>query len=132
MKRDSNAGRNVSQRAIFQLEQIEKGTKAELLDAAEAGADVLLNEARLRAPVRTGTLRDSLDKRPYSKNDNEAVYLVFSSAWYSDAVEKSVKGNARPFMRPAFDAKQGEIADVMGAKFLKIFKDRKYRKGTGI
>ena len=128
----SKSNRNVSERAIFQLNALQRLTRAKLEDAAEAGAEVLLNEAKLRAPARTGKLRDSLDKRFYEKNKDSATYLVYSSAFYADAVEKSVKGNARPFMRPAFDAKQGEIADVMRARLVKIFQDRTYRKGTGI
>ena len=124
----SKSNRNVTERAVFQLNALQRLTRAKLEDAAEAGADVLLDEAKLRAPVRTGKLKDSLNKRLYEKDKDSATYLVYSSAFYADAVEKSPKGNARPFMRPAFDSKQDEIAREMKAKLVVLDKVSSYRK----
>lgn len=112
MKRDTNKNRGMTDRAVFLINQLVP-SEEKMKEAAKAGAEVLVQEARRRAPVRTGTLRDSVDMRYFKSSKTDASYLVFSSAWYADAVEKTPGRNKRPFMRPAFDAKQNEISRVM-------------------
>jgi HK97 gp10 family phage protein len=120
MKRNKNHNRDVTQKAIFQLGKIESTTRENLLNAAEKGAQILVIEAKRRAPERTGRLRESIDKRQYDKEKDGASYLVYSSAFYADAVEKGP--NKRPFMRPAFDSMRGRIADEMRGEFIRLDK----------
>ena len=110
-----NYNKKQTERALFVLNKLVPA-QHELEAAAEAGADVLEVEARRRAPVRTGNLRDSIQKRLFKSSKTSASYLVYSAAWYADVVEKSPFKNRRPFMRPAFDSKRDEIAKRMGAK----------------
>ena len=113
--------KKVTDRAIFVLEKVVPSQK-DMEDAAEKGAEILEMEAKRRAPVRTGKLRDSVNKRLFKSTKTEASYLVYSSAFYADAVEKTPGRNKRPFMRPAFDSKQNEIVREMQSELVKIDK----------
>ena len=83
--------------------------------ALRAGALVIANDAKARAPVRTGTLRRSI-----GIEDGPGPYEVSigTDLEYAPYVEfGTYKMAARPYLRPAFDENVGaarqEIADVL-------------------
>ncbi len=93
--------------------------------AVRAGANVILKDARLRAPQRTGTLKKSLRVVARSKRVGDAVVSVVTragkkwtakgmNAWYAPKVEYGTKDTpARPFLRPALDTKAAEAIKAM-------------------
>lgn len=104
-------------KAQKQLGDMDKRIKVALTAASKAGAEILRDEAKARAPVDTGNLRGSIDIRPgKNKTATSAEYVVFAGAWYAHFVEyglrKRPKYPKQAFMRPAFDASQGRIAAV--------------------
>ncbi|WP_175837102.1 HK97-gp10 family putative phage morphogenesis protein [Burkholderia anthina] len=106
-------------------------SESTLRQAAVAGARVIFDEAKLRAPVGVrgwetksqkrypGMLRDSMliaYDRDKSVEAKIASYIVTWSkdAFYGRFVENgSSKMAAEPFLRPAFDAKQREVAQAI-------------------
>lgn len=94
-------------------------SESTLRQAAVAGARVLLDEMKLRIPVRTGKGKDSLliayDK-DVSVEGKIASYIVTWSkeAFYLYFVEFGRSGVAAdPFMRPAFEAKKTAAAEAV-------------------
>ena len=107
--------------------------------AVSAGAALIRNDARQRAPKRTGEMaRDIQIKRERESTDFHALYSVFvrsgkksrlagkgrnvdRDSYYWRFVEfGTAKMAARPFMRPAFEAKKEEavlaIRDKLAAR----------------
>ncbi|WJF92003.1 HK97 gp10 family phage protein [Paraburkholderia bonniea] len=106
------------------------GGESALRQAAVAGARVIFNEVKLRAPAGTssarkgqahaaGTLRDAMliaYDREASVDGHLAMYLVTWSkeAFYGRFVEFGTsKMAAQPFLRPGYEAKKGEAARAM-------------------
>ncbi|MEO5331320.1 MAG: HK97 gp10 family phage protein [Magnetococcus sp. YQC-5] len=114
-----------------------------LRQAVYAGAVVIRNEARQRAPVNTGTLRRSIIvRRPKKKTDRNVQKMevavrrgkkyrnqgrrgnLSQDAWYWHFIEFGTKATrrrqyaapARPFMRPAFDAKKMDAVTAIANK----------------
>lgn len=126
--------------ALRQLpERVARNT---LRGATAAGAAVIRKEARLRAPIYTGDLSDkhppagTLRKSVYQKQIRELSSLVKQTfyvgvrtgkrlkdktgrtldAYYWRFVEfGTVKMSARPFLRPAFEAKKLEAIEAIKA-----------------
>jgi HK97 gp10 family phage protein len=109
------------------------GSESVLRQAAVAGARVIFDEVKLRAPVgdtpyerkgtphAPGTLRDSLliayDKE-VSVPGKLASYIVTWSkeAFYGRFIEFGTsKMSARPFLRPAYEAKRRDAASAVDA-----------------
>lgn len=121
------------------LRALEVGAaESTLRQAAVAGARVIQEEVKLRAPVgdktyerkgsehKPGVLRDSIlvaYDEPDSLQGVRATYLVTWSkdAFYGRFIEFGTsKMAARPFLRPAYEAKKEAaakaVADVIAAK----------------
>ena len=98
--------------------------------AVRSGATVIAKEARLLAPVsddeeHKGTLKRSIKVVARSKRVGDAVASVVTrsgrkwrarkmDAWYAPMVEFGTKNMAaRPFLRPALDAKSAEAIKRM-------------------
>lgn len=113
------------------------GGESALRQAAVAGARVIFDEAKLRAPVGTsyehkgtshapGTLRNSMliaYDREASLEGHLAMYLVTWSrdAFYGRFLEFGTsKAAARPFLRPGYEAKKRAAADAMIAVIQKL------------
>lgn len=110
--------------------------KNSLRRAVSAGATVVKNDARARAPKDTGEMaKDILVKRERdTKGEMSAKYSVFvltgkksrlkgkgrnvaRDSWYWRLVEFGTsKMAAQPFMRPAYDGKKEEAVKVIGEK----------------
>lgn len=74
-------------------------------EALDAGAELIAISARSRAPVDTGTLRDSIRVREI--DDGRAIE---ATAFYANMVEHgTVNAGPRPFLVPAFEEHQDLI-----------------------
>jgi HK97 gp10 family phage protein len=98
------------------------------------GATIVRTEARNLAPVDTGEMRKDIQVKRERSPDNVASYSVFvrsgkksrlagrarnvdRDSFYWKFVEfGTAKMAARPFMRPAFEAKKEEAVDAIGAE----------------
>ena len=85
----------------------------EMLPAVEAalriGAEQIVEAAKERVPVRTGTLRDSI----HVVRDGELEFMVRAGdtdAFYGHIVEHGGANTApHPFLIPAIEAKRGQV-----------------------
>lgn len=104
-----------------------------LRGAVGAGAAVIRKEARGRAPVATGTLKRAIYQkqiRELSSQVKQTFYVgarkgkkyryqgkkgtLSQDAYYARFVEfGTAKMAARPFLRPAFEAKKGEAVQAI-------------------
>ena len=101
-------------KAQKELAEMDKRIGASLPQAAQAGALVLEEEAKRRAPRRTGKLQDSIKNRKGKRKKGSAEHVVYTDLFYAPFVEYGTrKMSKRPFMRPAADTKQAEIAAAM-------------------
>jgi HK97 gp10 family phage protein len=89
-------------------------------EAAEAGAQVIADEASRLAPKDTGLLSESIDDQPKRLQVGRAQIEVGPSkeAWYGQLLEKGTSNMpAQPFLRPAFDSSKDKavaaVKDVL-------------------
>jgi len=87
-----------------------------LKEAAEAGAEVIRAEAQAQAPKDTGLLSQSLTDEPKRLQVGRAQIDIGpgKEAWYGQLLEKGTsKMPAKPFLRPAFDAKKDAAIEAV-------------------
>jgi HK97 gp10 family phage protein len=87
-----------------------------LKHAAEAGAQVIADEAELFAPKDTGALSIGIELKPGRIQQGRAVFdvRIGKGEWYGKLIELGTeKMAAQPFMRPAFDAKSEEAIQAV-------------------
>jgi len=110
--------------------------------AAQAGAQILYDEVRMRAPISTkahstkgksqtyqpGNLKASI-YQVYSKSnsgDSKASYQISynqKKAFYGRFIEfGTARSPAQPFIRPAYDSKKSAALEASKAKFLELAK----------
>jgi HK97 gp10 family phage protein len=102
--------------------------------AVTSGAKTIRDEAKRRVPVRTGTLRDSIAVRADRKKPDEIRVKVRlrSKGFHGRFLEfGTVKMRARPFVRPAFDAKRDDVLETIKDALVKRLRreERKIAKG---
>lgn len=86
-------------------------------DAVTAGAEIVAEEARSRARVRTGKLRDSIGTGDIRRFGYRTVVPVGpgKEAFYGIFVEKGTsKQAAHPFLRPALRTKKEQVKATVG------------------
>jgi HK97 gp10 family phage protein len=101
-----------------------------LRDVAYTGADILRDEAQARAPVRSGVLRANVivkhldeeaeegKRQSYKVTVRSGKFNAEGDAFYWRWVEFGTsKMAARPFMRPAYEAKVAEAVEKMQVRF---------------
>lgn len=109
--------------------------------ALRAGAKIILTEAQSKVPVKTGKLRDSLkitsrkkgDRFSYAVGTSNNKNLFVGKTFYAGFIEYGAPARglpARPFMRPAFDAKSAEAVKAIMDAYAKAIKS--WRKKAGI
>jgi len=133
MARPYNARSQKIYTGVEGAEEIEKllqemGLAAnEILDeAALAGATIAFEDAKRRAPVKTGNLKASLklnkpraNKDRQKKRSSASVGFNYKKAYYLPFVElghKTKSGEhvpAKPFLRPAIDKNKKTIAEAV-------------------
>jgi HK97 gp10 family phage protein len=99
--------------ALARLTALEVAAKAAARPMAEAEAQPIEVAAKARAPVLTGTLRDSIHTEPDPENAN--AVLVGSDVDYAIYVEYGTSDTPmQPFLRPAVDdASGGNLATAI-------------------
>lgn len=101
-------------RADEQLKAVDEAIGRSLKAAAKAGGEVLATEAQTRAPYRTGRLKVSISTKFGSIKQTAVERVVFAKEFYAMFLEFGTsRAAARPFLRPAADNKQDEIARAM-------------------
>ena len=107
------------------LDALAEEAKTHVRAAAQAGAQVFYDEALLRVPVKTGTLRSSI-YQVYSKENSTPEHATYHVSWnrskapHGHLVEFGTsRAPAHPFLRPSFDAKAQLALEAAKAKFLK-------------
>jgi HK97 gp10 family phage protein len=98
-----------------------------LLEAATAGGKVVAEEASRRAPKDSGDLAKSIDARAIKTAQVGRAQIDIGptrDAWYGRLVELgTVKMRAKPFLRPAFDAKAEEATNEVAAQLRKALRE---------
>lgn len=104
----------------LQVEDIEQRLKDAIRPAAYAGAMVYYNEVRMRAPYRTGRLRDSIYIAHSDDNSQPGVRETYHVSWnkkqapHGHLLEYGTsRMAARPFLRPAYEAVKGRAQAAM-------------------
>lgn len=103
----------------------EMGQNAEnvLLQAAEAGGKIALDDAKRRCPVRTGRLRSSLQLEVGKSTPYKADVRVRpgKDEYYGTFVELGTKNQAaQPFMRPAVDENKERISEKVTSELSRV------------
>lgn len=112
-----------------QLARIAKPTTEAKRAALKAGAEIVADEMRRLAPVRSGTLRDSINVRVIGMGaaakqvDVRGTTVLIGprqggkkDPFYAHMVEfGTVRAAAHPFMRPAWDAKRDDAEKVVAS-----------------
>lgn len=105
------------ERKLARLDDAVKGHA--LLQAVEAGADVLEPDMRARAARRTGQLAASIETKSRIVKPTRAETSTGPSkkAWYGKFIELGTrKRPARPFMRPALFKNRQKIIAAIAAE----------------
>jgi len=128
------------------LDQLGAAALDAVRPAAQAGAEVLYREVLFRVPVsdgphwfygtnaryffRAGTLRDSV-YQVFSKDNSAGPKVTYHVAWnhkkapYGFMVEfGTATARAKPFLRPAYDAKAQTSLDIAKDTFLNRLDDK--------
>lgn len=93
-----------------------------LQSAAEAGGKIALDDAKMRCPVDTGRLKNSLYLEKLKKSPGKADVKVSigKNEYYGVFVELGTsKSEAKPFLRPAVDENKDRIAKAINEAVLK-------------
>jgi HK97 gp10 family phage protein len=88
-----------------------------LIGALEAGALLVVNDAKRRAAVDTGNLRRSLHVGDQQASGTDASVKVGTDVEYAPYVEFGTsRMAAQPYLRPALESQEGEVrAEVADA-----------------
>jgi len=98
-----------------QLKELDRNVRLSLPEAAEEAAKLMVSTAKEKAPVRTGKLRNGIQQKAGDRTANSATEVVFNDVFYSNFIEYGTrKMRKRPFMRPAFDEAQRQMAEIAG------------------
>jgi HK97 gp10 family phage protein len=117
------------------LDEIEDGAQINLRPAAQAGAQVLYEEVKIRVPVKAktttrkgkilppGALRDSI-YQVFSEDNSGPNRSTYHISWnarkapHGHLVENGTsRAPAHPFIRPAYDAKGKVALEVSNARW---------------
>lgn len=102
-----------------------------LRTAVHAGALVIENEAKERAPVRTGTLRRSINTQVQDFSPTRIVARIGPNTEYAAFLEFGTRRMAaRPYMRPALDSKRAEAAATVRRVFEEKMQLDSFHGGT--
>lgn len=81
-----------------------------LLSAVVSGAELVSNDAKVKAPVKTGNLRRSIHVGDEASGGDWAECSVGTDVEYAAFVELGTsKMAARPYLRPAVESTKGEV-----------------------
>jgi len=89
-----------------------------LKQAVQVGAQPIVDEAKRLAPKRTGALAESIQQQDGKMQQGRANIDVSygRKRWYGGLIERGTsKMAAKPYLRPALEAKAQEATDAIGA-----------------
>jgi HK97 gp10 family phage protein len=109
------------------LDMSEEMRQAKLEAAVLTGGQPIKNEAQVRAPVKTGTLRRDITVQIVESTPTSAIAAIGTSVPYGPRIEFGFNGRdklgrlysqpAQPYLRPAFDQEREnaylEIQDAL-------------------
>lgn len=99
------------ERVTRQLQKLNQSVGLTLPQAVEKAGEIMVEAAKEKAPRDTGKLVDSITHAPQERTPTRAVQKVFTTVFYAKFLEYGTrKMRKRPFMRPAFDEKQGDMS----------------------
>ena len=104
----------------------DRATGILLRNAAEEGAKIIADEARRLAPRDTGALAEGIGLQPGRIQQGRAVFSVGygKRQWYGRLVEYGTKFiAARPFLRPAFEAKAQAAREAVSDYLRRALRD---------
>jgi len=120
-------GNRELQRAI---KKIAKHSRDELENALNAGGRVILSAAQSKAPVRTGYLREHLSMKTAFDDDRGVLIVIGGTipdkthssnlAWWQEY--GTIKQEARPFLRQAFDETKNTAQDAIVSYVKRVMK----------
>lgn len=97
-----------------QLDELgDRATGLALREAAEVGANVIADETRRQAPVKTGALRDSIRAATRRTQQGRAIVEIGygRKQWYGRIVEQGSKyAEPQSFIRKAFEMSREDAA----------------------
>ena len=100
-------GKDNSSRIMDRLRRV-------LPDAVHGGALIIENDAKARSPIRTGTLRRSINTQTEQRGPDRVVAHIGPNTDYAAFLEFGTrKMAARPYMRPALDEKGKEARETI-------------------
>jgi HK97 gp10 family phage protein len=109
------------QKKLRELELVAQ--KKVLADAAKAGGKIVLEDAKRRAPRRSGRLADGITMRVAGRESdvNEVTVVVRPSrktfwAWFNEKGTKNM--DAQPFMKPALEANRDRVRQAIKDKLV--------------
>lgn len=97
-----------------------------LRNAAEKGSEVIAEEAKRLAPRDTGALAEGIGYKDHRLQQGRAQVNIGigKGEWYGMLVELGTeKMPAKPFLRPAFDAKADEATKVVQDALVEALSD---------
>lgn len=115
-QRKVNVGIEGAEEIIKLLKDMGQAAENVLEKAAEAGGKVALSDAKRRCPIDTGNLKNSLHLDNGKKSERRAEVKISQGKdeFYGTFVELGTKHQkAQPFMRPAIDENQSDIAKAV-------------------
>lgn len=101
------------------VERFNKELNDILPTALKAGALIIQNSAKFKAPYRTGTLRRSIHTEMRS-NTQAVVGTDVEYAVYQEFGTSKMK--AHPYLRPALDENRGKVLDKINEVIKGLFK----------
>lgn len=122
---------------FYALDKMQAGLQSEVRPAAQAGAQVLYEEVKLRAPVakkphkaksgriiQPGALKASI-YQVFSQDNSNAVHSTYHISWnarkapHGHLVEFGTsRAPAHPFLRPAYEAQKNRALQAAKERFL--------------
>lgn len=111
--------------AVRNLERLKTRVQQDkaLKPAYMAAAEIIRDEAELRAPVDTGFLKGHMLATWYGRG-RYALVGPSKSAYYGEFQERGTsKMRAQPFLRPALDARRVEAINALAAEMRKSIKE---------
>lgn len=121
-QRKVSSGIEGADEAIKLLKDMGIAAENVLEKAAEEGGKIALKEAKRRCPVDSGRLKASLHLTKGRKSESKADVKIApgKQEYYGTFVELGTKHQgAKPYLRPAVDEKQGDIAKAVNQTVLR-------------
>ncbi|NSW92317.1 MAG: HK97 gp10 family phage protein [Firmicutes bacterium] len=116
---------------IKNLEAVSDNITKDLTKAVKAGAKIVLDDAKARAPVDTGELRDNMTMRVVEKDRSQVEIDVGpgKDQFYGLFIEQGTsKMAAKPFLRPALDENKEKVQKAITDEIEKAINKAKLKQ----